>query len=590
LLLQPDNKIITTGNDADGSRVVVVRQNPDGTLDQTFGNGGTVTAVVAGAQFNNADSSVLQSDGKIILYGDLSYGGVNSIFLTRFNSDGTIDNNFGNNGSVVAQFGAGGDGAEDLAIQPADGKIVVTGTYNTSGTNYPFVIRYNPDGSYDQTFGSGGYVLGLGTNINFPGTNPLIQSDGKIILGGSDQNQYDAVLARLNANGSLDTSFGINGFITTHLGAGNVNAFRKIVLQSDGKILGAGAASLASNDSSDDWALARYADITNTSLTINPISNATINEGDTYTATGSFTDPNTNATSWTATVDYGDGTGSQPLTLTGMNFSLNHQYKDEGTYTVTVSVTDNQGATGTGTATITVNNATPSVGTISTTTSPVKVNTSITASANFTDPGILDTHTASWNWGDGNNTPGTVTETNGSGTVSNTHTYTSAGLYIIKLTVTDDDSLQNSSTYQYVVVYNPAKTVNGSGHILSPQGAEPSNPSATGTGQFAFNAQYNPGATLPSGNVQYNFNDIKFNLTSFNWVVVTGNTLYLQGVGRENGAGTYTIFESASTVTPNTVRVRITDSNNNVIYDNQMGAALTAIPTEAIADGHVTIQ
>jgi hypothetical protein len=85
---------------------------------------------------------------------------------------------------------------------------------------------------------------------------------------------------------------------------------------------------------------------------ISSISNTTINEGATYSASGSFTD--SDSSSWTATVDYGDGSGSQSLTLTGMNFSLSHVYTTHGTYTVTVNVTDNQGATGTGTATVTV--------------------------------------------------------------------------------------------------------------------------------------------------------------------------------------------------------------------------------------------
>src|SRR5205814_1584318 len=76
---------------------------------------------------------------------------------------------------------------------------------------------------------------------------------------------------------------------------------------------------------------------------INQFYGATINEGDTYSTSGSFSDPD--STSWTATVDYGDGGGTQTLTLSGTNFSLSHVYKDEGTYTVTVAVTDNQGAT-----------------------------------------------------------------------------------------------------------------------------------------------------------------------------------------------------------------------------------------------------
>ena len=189
---------------------------------------------------------------------------------------------------------------------------------------------------------------------------------------------------------------------------------------------------------------------TNTSPQISSLQDTSINEGGSYAANGSFTDPN--STSWTATVDYGDGSGSQPLTLSGMNFALNHQYKDEGTYTVIVSITNNQAATGASIATITVNNATPSVGTITGVSSTVKINTSITASANFTDQGVLDTHAAQWNWGDGNTTTGTVTESNGSGSVTNSHTYTALGAYTITLTVTDDDGGRGMSQIVVAII------------------------------------------------------------------------------------------------------------------------------------------
>jgi hypothetical protein len=174
---------------------------------------------------------------------------------------------------------------------------------------------------------------------------------------------------------------------------GNTSQFSSIAFQTDGKILGAGQ---ASNGTYNDWALARY---TSNLPPVVQISNATVNEGDTYSANGSFTD--SDSTSWTATVDYGDSSGTNSLSLSGTNFSLSHIYKDNGTYTVTVSVTDNQGATGTGTGTITVNNVAPTVGTITAPSSPVLVNTAITASANFTDPGVLDTHNNSGTFGTG---------------------------------------------------------------------------------------------------------------------------------------------------------------------------------------------
>ncbi len=172
------------------------------------------------------------------------------------------------------------------------------------------------------------------------------------------------------------------------------------------------------------------------------LSDATVDQGDTYTSSGSFTDPD--STSWTASVDYGDGSGAQSLALDGTNFSLSHQYLKTGAYTVTVSVVDDQNAAGTTTATITVNNVAPSVGTITLTPATVKINTTLSALAAFSDPGIFDTHTAVWNWGNGS-TNGSVTESNGSGQVTGSHTYTSIGSYLISLTVTDNGGLSGSA-------------------------------------------------------------------------------------------------------------------------------------------------
>ncbi len=317
---------------------------------------------------------------------------------------------------------------------------------------------------------------------------------------------------------------------------------------------------------------------------INSFSGGTINEGDTYTSNGSFTDTDSN--SWTATVDYGDGGGAQSLTLSGTNFSLSHQYKDEGTYTVTVKVTDNQGATGTGTATVTVNNATPSVGTITVSTNPVQVNTATSATASFTDPGVLDTHTASWNWGDGNTTTGTVTESNGSGSVSDSHTYTAAGVYTVTLTVTDDDGLSATSTFQYVSVYNPTSQglFTAGQRFSSPAGAYPQNQNLTGTVKFGLSYKYQ--GTMPVGVRQFtmNFNaaNLTFNATSISSLVVANSMATLTGSGTINGSGNYNFLVTG--VNGGGIRIQITDpsNNNNVIYDTQPGAAATATPTTSV--------
>jgi hypothetical protein len=312
---------------------------------------------------------------------------------------------------------------------------------------------------------------------------------------------------------------------------------------------------------------------------IDELSNATLDEGDTYSANGSFTDPD--STSWTATVDYGDGT-VEPLTLSGTNFSLNHVYQDNGIYTVQVFVTDDEGDIGGTSATITVNNVAPSVSAINVSSSLVQVGTQITATANFTDPGVLDTHEATWNWGDGN-TPGTINN----GTVSDTHTYTQAGVYEITLTVEDNDGGSGSSTFQYLVVYDPsAGFLTGAGRFDSP------NPS--GNVIFGVSAKYT-GTGTPTGEARINFQagDITLDSTSYQWLVVTGAKATLKGDATVNGTAGYTFIisgiDGSQTGGDNLIRVKITDSSNNTIYDTQPGAADTAAPTTPLSNGTIKV-
>ncbi|MEZ5552745.1 MAG: PKD domain-containing protein [Pseudomonadales bacterium] len=171
---------------------------------------------------------------------------------------------------------------------------------------------------------------------------------------------------------------------------------------------------------------------------------ATIVEGDTFNGAGSFTDPD--ADTWTATVDYGDGSGVQPLTLAGMAFTLGHVYADNGTYTVTVTVADSQGGSNSDTATVVVNNAAPVVNAGADQPGVAFGGTVNLDPATFTDAGVEDTHTASIDWGDGTVEPGALTQGAGSGTVAGGHVYAAAGDYTVTVTVTDDDGGIGSDT------------------------------------------------------------------------------------------------------------------------------------------------
>ncbi len=322
--------------------------------------------------------------------------------------------------------------------------------------------------------------------------------------------------------------------------------------------------------------------------TVQSVNGATINEGDTYNTSGSFID--SDSTSWTANVDYGDGFGAQPLTLSGTNFSLSHIYKDNGIYTITVSVTDEQGAVGIGTANVVVDNVAPTIGTITAPSTPVQVNTAVTASSSFTDPGVLDTHTASWDWGDGNITSATVTESNGSGSVSDSHTYTAAGVYTIMLTVTDKDTGTSTQTFQYISVYNPTPQglFTGNRIFSSPVGAYLQNPNLTGQVQFGVTSKYQDTSLIGKVSMNFKAANLEFDSTSLTVLVTSDGQATLRGTGTINGSGNYNFLVTGLDGTQDAIRFQIKDQSETVIYDSQLGSPDTSTPTTSVT-GQVII-
>src|SRR6266540_534170 len=153
---------------------------------------------------------------------------------------GDLDTSFGTGGKVTTSFGSFYDEIDGLALQP-DGKIVAGGYVETSSTDSDFgLARYNPNGSLDTSFGTGGKVT---TPIGpyALARSLVLQPDGKIVVAGYE---YDGstelfAVARYNAGGSLDTSFGTGGKVTTAF-AGGGGLGRSIALQADGKIVETG--------------------------------------------------------------------------------------------------------------------------------------------------------------------------------------------------------------------------------------------------------------------------------------------------------------------------------------------------------------
>jgi uncharacterized delta-60 repeat protein len=230
--LQPDGKIVVVGSTSVGDNAAVYRVNPNGTLDPTF-DGDGAKGIDSGAVEVGA-AVALQPDGKIVVVGSTTVGG--NVAVYRLNPSGSLDPTFDGDGAKGIDSGGFEDGFA-VAIQP-DGKIVVVG--QTSVGNNAAVYRLNPNGSLDSSFDGDG-AKGLDSGGDEFGFATAIQPNGKILVAGYTSDGDDAVLYRLNPNGSLDTRFGDQGERT--LDVGDLQVAFAMALQSDGKIVVGGRTS-----------------------------------------------------------------------------------------------------------------------------------------------------------------------------------------------------------------------------------------------------------------------------------------------------------------------------------------------------------
>jgi len=268
--VQADGKLIVVGqtyknNDFSTEDFVVTRYNTDGTLDNTFGRGGKVRTDFPGLAAVPS-AAVIQADGKIVVAGGAFplFTFLGNFELVRYNPNGSLDRSFGNGGIVTTTFPEGSY-AFDVALQP-DGKIIAAGTVfvdfnpgDQSDTDFA-LARYNPDGSLDTSFGNGGTVTTDFFGNEDDAFSVLIQPDGKIVAVGSANDPatfYDFAAARFLSNGTIDTTFGVAGKVSTDFGDQNFDRARSAALQADGKIVAAGFA-ISQNGGVQNFAVARY--------------------------------------------------------------------------------------------------------------------------------------------------------------------------------------------------------------------------------------------------------------------------------------------------------------------------------------------
>jgi uncharacterized delta-60 repeat protein len=216
LLRQPDDKIVAVGyaNAVTGNDFALARYNRDGSLDSTFGTGGTVTT--NRTPFDEALAAALQPDGKILVAGTTYRNLGLAAAVARYNPDGSLDTTFGPGGVVINPLD--GSRAYGVAVQP-DGKVVIAGYVNRSPdfsliTSDIAVWRYNPDGTPDPGFGMQGTVIADVEGRDTVGYAVVLQRSGRIVVAGSLPGRGFALLGYL-PNGTPDPGFGTAGVVTT---------------------------------------------------------------------------------------------------------------------------------------------------------------------------------------------------------------------------------------------------------------------------------------------------------------------------------------------------------------------------------------
>jgi hypothetical protein len=254
----------------------------------------------------------------------------------------------------------------------------------------------------------------------------------------------------------------------------------------------------------------------------------------------------------------------------------------------------------------------------------IQAGTSLDFSAPFTYPGILDTHTGVWNWGDGTTSPAVIAETNGSGAASGAHTYTKAGLYPVTLTVTDNDGAADTKVYQFVYVFTPNPVSDnstassggevppsrnemppsGTGGLIEtpnnvvsygsyvrcngifnvPAGALLAAPAASGLSPLSLLLEYKKGSVVPSGTVKFTLKTgaLSYFAKKVSFLAIGQNNIYFIASGQINKAGDFQCFgvlnknESGQAY----VRLQITDlASGAVVFDTQPGATSDADAT-----------
>lgn len=463
IAFQSGGKILITGSAtvAFNSEFGMLRLNDDGSLDTSFGanHTGKVLNDWGGALSESAAVAV-QGDGKIVIAGyAYDYGtGDADAAVARYTADGLLDTSFGvaQSGMVKIDFGQIDDRAQAVTVQ-ADGSILLAGYANDFNGNSDFVLtRLTSGGQVDTTFGPAG-MNGI-VLTDFGGMDQAyalaVQADGKIVVGGhsGEDCAHDFAVARFTSDGMLDADFGPGGKIVTDMGQDDTVV--GLAIDSAGGVIAAGS-SVIIQAGAADFALARFAEPLPPPppppppVNVAPVADAggpyVVLEGSALRLLGGKSmDPDGTIISYEWDFDYDGSSFNADATGKEVDFP---KLNGPAFRTVALRVTDDQGASTIITTTVQVNNAPPVAALTGPTVIKFKQLANFTGS--FFDPGLLDTHQVSWDFGDGSVVDFKPGEDPSALIAS--HVYAKKGAYMVTFTVRDSDGAVSSATLKVEV-------------------------------------------------------------------------------------------------------------------------------------------
>lgn len=263
IALQSNDKVIVASQFFDGYNNLYkfLRYDTNGSLDLSFGDDGIIITDISDYRFDLNAAIKIQNDDKIIVVGrSYDYGAEFHPVITRFTENGFLDNTFGNNGTIIATFSTESELGEFNDIGLFNEQIIVGGNYHYSGGTggfgglKPAVIRFNMDGTYDNSYGNQGkVVLDTQYDANDYLRSIKVQSNGKVLLGGGASypfpiSQTNLFVIKLNYDGDLDSNFGNNGAFITSFNNSQTSYVTDLKLQDNGEILAFGVTKVNNNE------------------------------------------------------------------------------------------------------------------------------------------------------------------------------------------------------------------------------------------------------------------------------------------------------------------------------------------------------